>query len=193
VPSCSCYTAGGTIRCGRTIATLTVPGWPRVIELPTFRPAEGWEGVPAGDEPRWLHFRHGAPMTAVTATGTSGTPALPGRHVAAVCVALVRADHGKNHDPAATTPDLTSALRRARSRQDRCAPLRGGLRPVLTQSPRGRVQRARAGTKSGASSRTKSNFWLANTPAIKERRWIQKARLAKRVAIDGRRDADQRN
>jgi hypothetical protein len=54
---------------------------------------------------RWLHFRHGAPMTAVTATATSGTPALPGRHVAAVCVALVRADHGKNHDPAATTPD----------------------------------------------------------------------------------------
>jgi hypothetical protein len=172
---------------------LTVPRWPRVIELPTFHPAEGWEGVPAGDEPRWLHFRHGAPMTAVTATGTSGTPALPGRHVAAVWVALVRADHGKNHDPAATTPDLTSALRRARSRQDRCAPLRGGLRPVLTQSRRGACNAHGPGRKAALQAEQKAIFGLQTPPAIKERRWIQNARLAKRVAINGRRDADQRN
>ena len=137
----------------------------------------------------------------IRSTGLAGSPC---------CGCLrraVRPDRGKNHDPAATTPALTSGSRRARSRQDRCAPLRGGLRPVLTQSPRGACNAHGPGRKAALSSRTKSNFWLANTPAIKERRngsptgprtcgksrWIQKARLAKRVAINGRRDADQRN
>ena len=96
------------------------------------------------------------------------------QELTSVCVideqgAVVWADRGKNHDPAAMTPDLTAASRRARLRQDRCAPLRGGLRPVLTQLlPR--ADRAWAGTKSGASCRTKSEFGLANWPAIKKRK-----------------------
>src|SRR5215472_6261804 len=48
-----------------------------------------------------------------------------------------RDDRGKNHDPAVMASEPAAAWHRARLRQDRSAPLRGGLRPVLTQSPLG--------------------------------------------------------
>jgi len=69
-----------------------------------------------------------------------------------------RADRGKNHDPAATPPDLTSASRRARLRQDRCAPLRGGLRPVLTQSPRDARSKHGPGRKAALQAERKANL-----------------------------------
>jgi hypothetical protein len=77
----------------------------------------------------------------------------------------VQADRGKNHDPAAMTPDLTAASRRARLRQDRCAPLRGGLRPVLTQSPLGALIAHGPGRKAAIPCRTKSKFGLAKRAA----------------------------
>jgi hypothetical protein len=68
------------------------------------------------------------------------------------------------------TSDLTAASRRARLRQDRCAPLRGGLRPVLTQSLLGALIAHGPGRKAALHARTKSEFGLAKWPAIKERR-----------------------
>jgi hypothetical protein len=82
----------------------------------------------------------------------------------------MRGDRGKNHDPAAITPDLAAASRRARLRQDRRAPLRGGPTARLDPISARRADRSWAGTKSGASSRTKSIFWLAIGAAIKERK-----------------------
>lgn len=68
------------------------------------------------------------------------------------------------------TPDLTAGSRRARLRQDRSAPLRGGLRPILTQSLLGALITLGWGEKRRSSVRTKSTFWLAIGAAIKERR-----------------------
>ena len=59
---------------------------------------------------------------------------------------------------------------RERLGQDHCAPLRGGLRPVLTQSPRGARNVHGPGQKTMLQDEQKAHFWLANIPAIKERR-----------------------
>jgi hypothetical protein len=81
----------------------------------------------------------------------------------------VPADRGKNHDPAAMPPDLTSASRRAQLRQDRYAPLRGGLRPVLTQSPRGACNAHGPGRKAALQAEQKAILGLEtkgmSTPA----------------------------
>jgi hypothetical protein len=70
----------------------------------------------------------------------------------------LRADRGKNHDPSATItrPDLRLAPCSITSR-----PLRAAMRgPAARLDPicARRVQRAWAGTKSGALSRTKADF-----------------------------------
>jgi transposase len=67
------------------------------------------------------------------------------------------------------TPDLTSASCRVQLRQDRCAPLRGGLRPILTQSPRD-TRNALGRDEKRRVKPNKKHFWLAKSPAIKERR-----------------------
>jgi hypothetical protein len=66
-------------------------------------------------------------------------------------------------------PDLTSASRRAQLRQDRYAPLRGGLRPVLTQSPRDANTTRMGRDEKRGFKPNKKHFWLANISAIKER------------------------
>jgi hypothetical protein len=79
----------------------------------------------------------------------------------------VWADRGKNHDPAAMTPDLTAASRRARLRQDRCAPLRGGLRPVLTQSLLGALIAYGPGQKAVLHAELKASLGLPTGPRLK--------------------------
>jgi hypothetical protein len=78
----------------------------------------------------------------------------------------------------------------------------------LTQSPRGACNAHGPGRKAALQAEQKATFGLQTPQAIKERErlsnrtkkhavnhagLIQKAGLAKRVAINGRRDADQRN
>jgi hypothetical protein len=76
-------------------------------------------------------------------------------------------DRGKNHDPAAMTPDLTAASRRARLRQDRCAPLRGGLRPVLTQSLLGALIGHGPGRKAALHAELKASLGLPTGPRLR--------------------------
>src|SRR5215472_13000611 len=80
-----------------------------------------------------------------------------------------RDDRGKNHDPAVMASEPAAAWHRARLRQDRSAPLRGGLRPVLTQSPLGAWITLGPGRKATLQAEQKT-FSLAKTAAIKERR-----------------------
>ena len=79
----------------------------------------------------------------------------------------VWADRGKNHNPAAMTPDITAASRRARLRQDRCAPLRGGLRPVLTQSLLGALIAHGPGQKAALHAELKASWGLPTGPRLK--------------------------
>jgi hypothetical protein len=79
----------------------------------------------------------------------------------------MRGDRGKNHDPAVMTPDLAAASRHARLRQDRCAPLRGGLRPILTQSPIGAPIARGPGRKAVPQAERKASFGLQSEPRLK--------------------------
>jgi hypothetical protein len=65
------------------------------------------------------------------------------------------------------TPDLTAASRRARLRQDRCAPLRGGLRPVLTQSLLGALIAHGPGRKAAPHAELKASLGLPTGPRLK--------------------------
>jgi hypothetical protein len=76
----------------------------------------------------------------------------------------------------------------------------------LTQSPRGACSAHGPGRKAALQAEQKAIFGLQTTQRLKSEetalqpnketcgksRWIQKVRLAKRIAINGRRDADQR-
>jgi hypothetical protein len=65
------------------------------------------------------------------------------------------------------TPDITAASRRARLRQDRCAPLRGGLRPVLTQSLLGALIAHGPGQKAALHAELKASWGLPTGPRLK--------------------------
>jgi len=78
------------------------------------------------------------------------------------------------------TPDITAASRRARLRQDRCAPLRGGLRPVLTQSLLGALIAHGPGQKAALHAELKAS-WGLPWPAIKERKAGSLIELESRV------------
>ena len=92
---------------------------------------------------------------------------LPDRHVAAACVTLCGPTAERTMNPAAMTPDLTAASRRARLRQDRCAPLRGGLRPVLTQSLLGALIAHGPGRKAAPHAELKASLGLPTGPRLK--------------------------
>lgn len=79
----------------------------------------------------------------------------------------MRGDRGKDHDPAAMTPNLAPASHRARLRQDRCAPLRGGLRSVLTQSPLDAPVVHGPGRKAVPQAEQKASFGLQSEPRLK--------------------------
>src|ERR1700761_9624691 len=112
----------------------------------------------------WLRFFRGGPITAVTAPGTLGAPTF---RIAMLRLPawVLRTDRGKNHDPAAMTPDLTSASRRARSRQDHAA-TRGPAARLDPISAR-RTQGVRAGTKSGLQAEQKATFALQRAQRLK--------------------------
>ena len=114
----------------------------------------------------WLRFFRGGPITAVTAPGTLGAPTFRIAMLRLPAWAL-RTDRGKNHDPAAMTPDLTSASRRARSRQDHAA-TRGPAARLDPISAR-RAQGVWAGTKSGLQAEQKATFVLQRAQRIKSR------------------------
>jgi hypothetical protein len=131
--------------------------WRRLPPVAEPRPTYGW--VQRGRLlSRFVKAGAGSAKL-ITADAVTRSTGLPDRHGAAVCVALC-GQTTESHDPAATTPDLTSASRRARSRQDRCAPLRGGLRPVLTQSPRGACNAHGPGRKAALQAEQKAILGL---------------------------------
>jgi hypothetical protein len=82
---------------------------------------------------------------------------------------VTQADHEKNHDPAVMTPSPNQGRAVLDCVKTAHAPLRGGLRPVLTQPARSAPDLCGPGRKA-ALRPNKKHFLLAKGGAIKERR-----------------------